>query len=255
MTKSDLILDYSPLNAALPHHSPVHTESYDDGFAVISSTHENNSYSTLICDKIWADTTERRRALVRLTSKHIHRHCCTEAPKAVLVVGLGSAVLTSDSLGPSAASRIIVNPEFSPALPMPRVSVISPGVPAKTGIDTAVIVRSIAKEVGAELIITVDSLSATSAERLCRVIQITDCGITPGSALAHSSGEISKSTMPCPVISIGVPTVIRGETLSQSPDHRDLLVSPADADIALDCYAAIIGSAINSFLLEILREQ
>ena len=72
-------------------------------------------------------------------------------------------------------------------------------------------------------------------------------GITPGSALSHTKSAISSETMPCPVVTVGVPTVI--STSSMADDSGEpLLVTRAQSDIITDCYASIIAAAVNSVI-------
>jgi spore protease len=123
--------------------------------------------------------------------------------------------------------------------------VICPMTEAKTGIDTAVYIRAIAEAVHPEVIIAADALCAKSRERLQTVIQISDCGITPGSALSRTKGEISSSTMPCPVVTIGVPTVISTESMDGDAGEP-LLVTRAESDLITDCYSSIIAGGIHS---------
>ena len=98
---------------------------------------------------------------------------------------------------------------------------------------------------GTGALATVDSLTARTRERLGTLVQVTDCGVTPGSALSHASGEISERTMPCPVLSLGVPTVIRSDVLAGQEDGDPMFVSRADTDAMVTAYARILASAIN----------
>ena len=244
---SDLIIELSAREISLPEYSPIHKESELDGFKITNSEHEGARYSTVTAGNIWLAEAEDRRRLRSCLSKLITRHS-SGRKTPVLVVGIGNTALTADSLGPIAASRITVTDTVMLELGFPKICAVTPGVPARTGLDTAHTVKSIADQTKAELIIAIDSLCAVSPERRGTVVQISECGISPGSAFSRTSGEISTSTMPCPVISIGVPTVIRAEALSPELNSA-LLVSPSDCDIMVDCYASIISGAVNSALL------
>ena len=96
---------------------------------------------------------------------------------------------------------------------MRKVSAISPGVMGTTGIETIDIVSSIVNSIKPKFIIVIDSLCASSVERLNRTIQITDSGIHPGSGVGNHRKEISKDTLNIPVIAIGVPTVVDASTI------------------------------------------
>ena len=114
-----------------------------------------------------------------------------------LFIGLGNAKSTPDSLGPKVSKDIIVTKHIYDLGDLDSkyrvVSVISPGVSAKTKPD---------------FIIAVDALASGSVDRVNKTIQMTDTGIHPGSGIGNARKEISKSTIGIPVIAIGVPTVV-----------------------------------------------
>ena len=58
--------------------------------------------------------------------------------------------------------------------------------------------------------------------------------------------------MPCPVLSVGVPTVVRAADLpsdpgdpGKAPASPPLFVTRADTEAMVSCYAALIASAVN----------
>lgn len=246
---SDLITEFRPADGSLPTHSPAHYETEKHGFKITSSTYEDKAYSTVTVGNIKDLSTNSRRKLIRCLAELLRGHSEESPKRNVLVVGLGNSAITADSLGPITVSSIAVTDRVLLDMGFPKICAITPGVPSRTGLDTAQTVLHIAKQMTADLIIAVDSLCAVSPERLGTVIQISEAGISPGSAFSHTSGEISKMTMPCPVISVGVPTVIRATSLSPTVPDTSLLVSPADLDIVAGCYATIIAGGINTALL------
>lgn len=246
---SDLIVELENWNSALPVHAPEHKDHFLHGFKITRSVYSGEAYSTVSSGNIQQIYEGERRELIRCIAELINEHTGGVKMRSVLVVGLGNAAITADSLGPEVASRISVTDGLLMKMGFPKICAITPGTPARTGIDSARITLKLAEETGADLIIAVDSLCAISPERLGRVIQISEGGITPGSAFSHSSGEISSRTMPCPVLSIGVPTVIRASALSPDAADPNLLVSPADGDILIARYASVIAGGINTSLL------
>ena len=94
-----------------------------------------------------------------------------------------------------------------------KVSAIIPGVMGNTGIETIDIIKGIVDNVKPKFIIVIDSLCASSIERLNKTIQLTDTGIHPGSGIGNMRKEISKDTLGIPVIAIGVPTVVESVTI------------------------------------------
>lgn len=69
--------------------------------------------------------------------------------------------------------------------------------------------------------------------------------MTPGSALPHTASPITRETMPCPVISLGVPMVIRADLLSDDFADEPMFVTRAETDAIADCYAGVLAGSIN----------
>ncbi len=105
---------------------------------------------------------------------------------------------------------------------LPAVSgVPGPRVLGQTGMETGEIIRSVVGEIEPAAVIAIDALAARSLSRLGCTIQLADCGIAPGSGVANRRKELSQETLGVPVISMGIPTVVDGETLA-----FDLLYRP-----------------------------
>ena len=135
-----------------------------------------------------------------------------------LVIGLGNKKSTPDALGPMVIDNILVtrhlfelNADVKEGIR--KVSAIIPGVMGNTGIETIDIIKGIVDNVKPKFIIVIDSLCASSIERLNKTIQLTDTGIHPGSGIGNIRKEISKDTLGIPVIAIGVPTVVESVTI------------------------------------------
>lgn len=135
-----------------------------------------------------------------------------------LIIGLGNNKSTADALGPKTIENILVTRHLfllnvSVKDGMRKVSAIIPGVMGNTGIETTDIIISIINRIKPKFVIAIDSLCASSVERLNKTIQITDTGIHPGSGVGNHRKEISKDTLNIPVIAIGVPTVVDASTI------------------------------------------
>lgn len=233
---SDLAAEDFGFSAPVTGMKTSHSTSY--GFPVMTSELSGGTYHTVVCGRIWEGDAMTRRALVQALAAQIGSF--TKNRRRCLIAGIGNPDIPADALGSKICRRIIASHDS----PSP-VFVICPMTEARTGIDTAVYVRAIADAIHPDIIIAADALCARSRERLQTVVQISDCGITPGSALARTKGEISAATMPCPVVTIGVPTVI--STASMDPeDDEPLLVTRAESDIITDCYASVIAAAVNT---------
>ena len=135
-----------------------------------------------------------------------------------LIIGLGNNKSTADALGPKTIENILVTRHLfllnvNVKEGMRKVSAIIPGVMGNTGIETTDIIVSVIDKIKPKFIIVIDSLCASSVERLNKTIQISDAGIHPGSGVGNHRKEISKDTLGIPVIAIGVPTVVDASTI------------------------------------------
>lgn len=141
--------------------------------------------------------------------------------QSVLVVGLGNRDVTADALGPNVADNLFVNRhvilEFGTAAynkeKMHRVSCIVPGVMAKTGMESAEIIKGVVEETKPDYVIVVDALAARSTRRLNRTIQLSTAGIHPGSGVGNHRNALTKESLGIPVVAIGVPTVVDAATI------------------------------------------
>ena len=195
-----------------------------------------------------------------------------DAASRILVVGLGNGELTADAVGPDALKRVCAtrnlreyDEEMFVSLGCCELSCISPGVLGKTGIESAEIVRSVARYARPHLVLAIDALAARSPERLASTVQLSDGGIAPGSGIGNTRVAIDRGSMGCPVISIGVPTVVDSSTLVYdalrqagiSEDEvgdslravlkngKSFIVSPKDADTVTEAVSKLIAEAIN----------
>lgn len=194
----------------------------------------------------------------------------------VLVAGLGNADMTADAVGPVAAGMISATRHLREletglfrALGCSAVSVVTPGVLGKTGIESAELLRGAVRAAKPDVVIAVDALAARSCERLGRTIQLSDSGITPGSGVGNERKALTHTTLGVPVISVGVPTVVDSSTLvwealqkagmtdgdgfDAFPESlrtvletgKSFFVSPREADVITRQAARMIASAID----------
>ena len=175
-------------------------------------------------------------------------------PARILIVGLGNASLTPDSVGPKSA-RIIkptmhiraYDEDYFDELECSELAVLSPGVAAQTGLDTGELIRSVAEGISPDAIIAIDSLSTRSRSRLGTTVQICDTGIFPG-GMCSLKTPITRRGVGVPVIGIGVPTVMVSRPADAEDERVDLepmYVSPREIDEITDNAARVIGGAIN----------
>jgi spore protease len=137
------------------------------------------------------------------------------------VVGLGNSDVTADALGPYTVDNLCITRHIIreygkkaySASKVNSISALTPGVMAKTGMETAEIIKGVIKETAPDIVIVVDALAARNTKRLNRTIQITDTGIHPGSGVGNHRKAITKDTMGVPVIAIGIPMVVDARTI------------------------------------------
>lgn len=195
-----------------------------------------------------------------------------EKYNCIFVIGLGNQKITSDSLGPNVVNNLFITRHLlkEGVLRHARsVSALIPGVMGQTGIEAAEIIKSVVKEVKADVILVIDALAARNVQRLNRTIQICDTGISPGSGVGNHRQEISTKTMNVDVIAIGVPTVISVPTLVNDalsvltedademnlkhyilPELLDMYVTPKNIDEAVKKIGYTISEAINQIVIE-----
>ena len=169
-----------------------------------------------------SDVSENHEEIAREISDHLKELL----PKKngilqVLVVGLGNRDVTADALGPAVADHLYISrhmlQEFG-ELGLKRknaviTSCIVPGVMAKTGMETAEIIRGIVKETAPDAVVVIDALASRSTKRLNRTIQISNTGIHPGSGVGNHRNAIDQESLGIPVIALGVPTVTDAATI------------------------------------------
>lgn len=200
----------------------------------------------------------------------------------LLVVGLGNHDAIPDALGPRtveltyATRHLFVEPPYPEGLS--NVCAFSPGVLGKSGIETAEIIGGVAGRLKPAAMLVVDALAAASIKRVGTTIQLADSGISPGSGIGNRRSAIDRESMGCPVIALGVPTVVdtaaiigeaqsalagfwRKQKIDIPPDFDcdacqftertlldafdgQLMVTPKDIDILIADMAEIIAAAI-----------
>ena len=140
--------------------------------------------------------------------------------RRILVVGLGNSRLTHDSVGYRAAALVkptmhikAIDESFFYTLECSEIAVISPGVPAATGLDSIVTVKGLCERIKPNAVIAIDSLVAKDKERLGATIQISSTGIAAGSGVGKRKSAICEESVGAPVIAVGVPTVINSDAL------------------------------------------
>ena len=185
--------------------------------------------------------------------------------QSILVVGLGNREVTADSLGPNVVDNLFINrhivKEYGKVAynrsKMHQVSSLVPGVMAKTGMESAEIIRGVISETKPDVVIVIDALAARSTKRLNRTIQITNTGIHPGSGVGNHRNAITEESLHVPVLALGVPTVVDaativGDAMGERPvalkELNNMYVTTKDVDQQIQQISHILCDGINKAL-------
>ena len=192
----------------------------DEGAAAIGK--EKGKYVTFTFPEPENMDAETFGALYGTLADSLRELCFSAKPgaKSLLVCGLGSRSITADSLGPASADGVLATHHIKAAdekvfgeIGFFDTAVLTPGVSAQTGMESAELIMAAAKKLCPDMIIAIDALCARDAARLCKTVQLCTAGISPGAGIGNFRSRLSHENIGVPVIGVGVPTVIEGRTL------------------------------------------
>ena len=190
----------------------------------------------------------------------------------ILVAGLGNAHMTPDAVGPETVRRLTVTRHLRAydevlfaSLGCCELSAIAPGVMGQTGMEAGELVSFAAGLTGADLVVAVDALAARSCKRLASTVQLSDQGISPGAGIGNHRMALNRETIGCPVMGVGVPTVVDSSTLVRDAleqagvsltalpsrlnevleSGRSFIVSPRDSDEAVELTCRMLAEALE----------
>ena len=178
----------------------------------------------------------------------------------VLVAGLGNRSITPDAIGPMARDHLLVTRHLVGKMPehfgsLRPVASVAAEVLGSTGVESGELVQAVCRAIRPACVVAVDALASRSLKRLCRTVQLSDTGITPGSGVGNHRLGLNRETLGVPVFAVGVPTVVDGATLAadllgteETPDlgeGKDLLVTPKDIDSQVADLSKVIGYGIT----------
>jgi len=274
----------------------VSTEKYDQAEVTIVQIMDENAatimgkpigkYITIEAPAIRENNGRAHKDITEVLSQQLTKLFKISMESNVLVVGLGNWNATPDALGPKVVEQTLVTRHLFNYAPqelqggMRPVSALAPGVLGTTGIETAEIIKGAVDRVQPDLVIAIDSLAARNVTRIATTIQMADTGVNPGSGIGNQRMGINQETLGCPVIAIGVPTVVNaafickdaldsylkqtGNYIPQqgqmdptvkdaietvlNPFGGDLTVTPKEVDILIDTTAKIVSGGISMSL-------
>lgn len=234
------------------------------------------TYLTLESQEMLFPDKDYHRRLSESIAKHLHTllpDSSKKSPRSILVAGLGNDLVTPDALGPFAINHLRITRHIyqeygqegleeckSEAI----ISAFTPGVMAKTGIETVEIIKAVIEKTRPDILLVIDALAARTISRLNTTIQITDTGISPGYGVGNFRGKINEGSVGIPVIAIGVPTVIDAativyDTLAEYTKKEDeekvrsmidphlgtMFVTPNDIDETIKLLSFTVAEGIN----------
>ena len=234
------------------------------------------TYITIEAPELSTPDEDYHREISEELSTHLRKLIDLKKEKSVLVVGLGNAAITADALGPQVVDNLLMTRHIIKEYglrgikheKMHRISGITPGVMAQTGMETAEIVQGIVSETKPDVVVAIDALAARSVRRLSRTIQITDTGIHPGSGVGNHRNGLTEENLQVKVIGIGVPTVVDAATIVHdsmahlldtleeteqkefldemiAPNLYSMFVTPKDVDETIKYLSFTISEGLN----------
>lgn len=193
------------------------------------------------------DNKDNQIYLIEKLSIELKKFLSKMNTKKILIVGLGNRHISADSLGAKVVKNIIVTRHIKNLKSLKNVSTICPSVLGLTGIESYDIVKSIIEITNPTLVITIDSLCASSATRLGTSFQINNAEIIPGGGINNKRKIFNSKTLHTDFLSIGVPLVIYANTFCNSPKRslNNLVVTPKDIEeVSFRC-ANILSYSLN----------
>lgn len=187
-------------------------------------------------------------------------------PGPALVVGLGNRAITPDLLGPLTLDHLLVTRHLVSAAAehfgdYRPVAALAPGVLSATGMESAEITAAVSSALAPACVVVVDALASRGLSRLCRTVQLSDAGISPGSGVGNHRSALDRDSLGLPVLSLGVPTVVDAATLTcdlldevgqevYEPDSlaglgADLFVTPREIDAQVAGLAKLLGYSLS----------
>ena len=155
----------------------------------------------------------------------------------ILVAGLGNPDVARDSLGSQVVGRLNC---------YGRVVAMETDVAARTGIESARMVKAVAQELKVSCVVVVDALACCDPQKIGKTVQASDAGLRPGSGVFADSPALSKSCIGVPVIAVGVPMVSELSGITGNQAHKGFLVAPSDEYDLCVVWAEVIAKAINA---------
>ncbi|MBE6902454.1 MAG: GPR endopeptidase [Ruminococcaceae bacterium] len=154
----------------------------------------------------------------------------------ILAAGLGNPDVARDSLGARTVELLGC---------YGRLVAMETDIAAKTGIETARMVKAVAKELKVSCVLVIDALACRDPLKIGRTVQISDTGLRPGSGVFADSPALTKSFIGAPIVAVGVPMVSELSGITGNKAHKGYLAAPPDEDELTRQWAQVIAEAVN----------
>lgn len=274
MKKTDLLCEEAGLDSSLVKNTKY--ETVDLSKVVLDEANakrlkrDAGIYYTLLSDAIVDVNKKKYDDLIEAFSKVIKEYLALYEIKKddlIFVVGLGNEEVTPDSLGPKVVQMIDVTSHLFRMNfehdNMQNVVALAPGVMSQTGLETVDVIKSISSKIHPKLIIVIDALASISLKRLNHTIQINNASISPGAGIGNFRKKFSQKTLACPLLAIGVPTVVDIKAIFEEAlknvdlnfedlmpfvaedDKIQFMVTPKEIDMNINDLANIIARGLN----------
>ena len=184
------------------------------------------------------------RALAELITR-----CLPGKHDEVLAAALGNPDITPDALGSLTAGSLLVTRHLKERDPKQfdrfcSLALCRPGVLGTSGVESAEQIKNLCGLLHPDLVVVIDALAGAEAESICRSVQVSNAGISPGSGVGNDRRELSRDTLGVPVVSIGIPTVIDAGFLGEGA-FGGMFVTPREIDSLVRAGGRLIGYALN----------
>lgn len=214
------------------------------------------TYITLELPELLSEEEELKETAEKELEKQLKELLRGKTAEHMLVVGLGNREVTADAVGPLTIDSLLVTRHYFQEESMSeavgrkyrKVSAFVPGVMAQTGMETMELIRGVVEEAKPDVVLVVDALAARSPKRLNTTIQLTDTGISPGAGVGNNRKELNEQSLGCPVIAIGVPTVLDAVSIAKeevAEDVKAFFVTPRNIDSSVQYVSELLAGGIN----------
>lgn len=228
-------------------------EEYDYGVSVNRFTRNKHKFSIITAPQLDLIGLTCAKYVEHLIKEELKSNFLIKNYNKILFVGLGNDEITADALGGKTIKKLF----FSNGLKFKsQTAGICPSVQAKTGLETANIIKSVVKEFNPNLVIFIDTLASNFVERLGCSFQINNSGIAAGSGVGNANKFMNKKFLGTNCLVIGIPFMIFADNLIKNEISSELVLTPKNIDRQINNCAEILSNALNEvFFPELSKDE